>query len=89
MRNGSGADKAKASSLRKHYSEEEDRFLICKLNELGMDNESTYDQLKVFIRQDPRFRFDWFFRARTANELQRRFAKNVAIRPQTWFSITP
>lgn len=57
---------------RKHYTEEEDRFLICKLNALGMDNENSYDNIKSYIRTDPRFRFDWFFRSRTSTELQRR-----------------
>ena len=46
----------------KKYIEDEDRFLVCKLNEIGMDNENVYDQIKQLIRNEPRFRFDWFFR---------------------------
>ena len=70
----------------KKYIEDEDRFLVCKLNEIGMDNENVYDQIKQLIRNEPRFRFDWFFRyflfiknviiisvrSRTSTELQRR-----------------
>ena len=70
----------------KKYIEDEDRFLVCKLNEIGMDNENVYDQIKQMIRNEPRFRFDWFFRffilcpneksyfirSRTSTELQRR-----------------
>lgn len=37
-----------------------------------MDNENSYDNIKSYIRTDPRFRFDWFFRSRTSTELQRR-----------------
>ena len=46
----------------KKYIEDEDRFLVCKLNEIGMDCENVYDQIKQLIRNEPRFRFDWFFR---------------------------
>ena len=56
----------------KKYIEDEDRFLVCKLNEIGMDCENVYDQIKQLIRNEPRFRFDWFFRSRTSTELQRR-----------------
>ena len=56
----------------KKYIEDEDRFLVCKLNEIGMDCDNVYDQIKQLIRNEPRFRFDWFFRSRTSTELQRR-----------------
>jgi len=56
----------------KKYIEDEDRFLVCKLNEIGMDTENVYDIIKQMIRHEPRFRFDWFFRSRTSTELQRR-----------------
>ena len=46
----------------KKYIEDEDRFLVCKLNEIGMDTENVYDIIKQMIRHEPRFRFDWFFR---------------------------
>ena len=46
----------------KKYIEDEDRFLICKLHDIGMDTENVYDKIKQMIRHEPRFRFDWFFR---------------------------
>ena len=61
-----------AAGNRKNYTEEEDRFLVCKLAGFGMDAENAYDNVKAAIRWDPKFRFDWFFRSRTSAELQRR-----------------
>lgn len=58
-----GANKGKA------YTEEEDRFIVCKLHELGYGN---WDDLKAEIRKSWRFRFDWFFKSRTPQELARR-----------------
>ena len=34
----------------KKYIEDEDRFLICKLNEIGMDTENVYDMIKLSSR---------------------------------------
>jgi SWI/SNF-related matrix-associated actin-dependent regulator of chromatin subfamily A member 5 len=56
----------------KNFTEEEDRFLICRLHELGFDNENIYDELRQSVRSAPQFRFDWFIKSRTAAELQRR-----------------
>merc|ERR1712113_366427 len=56
----------------KHYNEEEDRFLICKLFHLGIDKDNVYDELRTEVRNSPFFRFDWFLKSRTAVELQRR-----------------
>ncbi|KAE9547659.1 hypothetical protein FO519_009128, partial [Halicephalobus sp. NKZ332] len=56
----------------KNYNEEEDRYLICRLHELGFDNEHVYDELRNTIRDAPQFRFDWFIKSRTSVELQRR-----------------
>ena len=58
-----GANKGKA------YTEEEDRFIVCMTNNLGYGN---WDQLKVEIRKSWRFRFDWFLKSRTPQELCRR-----------------
>lgn len=68
-----------AAGNRKNYTEEEDRFLVCKLAEFGMDAENAYDEVKATIRYDPKFRFDWFFRSRTSAELQRRCNQLVNI----------
>ena len=51
-----GANKGKA------YTEEEDRFLLCMVHQLGY---GAWDELKAQIRQSWRFRFDWFFKSRT------------------------
>ncbi|VDP05105.1 unnamed protein product [Soboliphyme baturini] len=56
----------------KNYTEEEDRFLVCMLHQLGFDKENVYEELRQAIRQVPQFRFDWFIKSRTAMELQRR-----------------
>jgi SWI/SNF-related matrix-associated actin-dependent regulator of chromatin subfamily A member 5 len=56
----------------KVYSEEEDRYLLCRLNYHGMDQENVYDLIKRDISEFPVFRFDWFFKSRSPQELQRR-----------------
>lgn len=62
------------SSARKIYSEEEDRFLLLQVNELGLDAENLYDKIKDRIKKSPLFKFDWFFLSRTPIELSRRVA---------------
>merc|ERR1711997_621101 len=56
----------------KNYTEEEDRFLVCMLHQLGFDKENVYEELRAAVRNAPQFRFDWFIKSRTAMELQRR-----------------
>eukprot|EP00775_Hariotina_reticulata_P010968 gene10968-11123_t len=58
-----GANKGKA------YTEEEDRFIVCSMAKLGY---GSWDDLKAEIRKHWRFRFDWFFKSRTPQELARR-----------------
>jgi len=53
----------------KGFTEEEDRFLVCKIHKLGW---GQWDELKAEIRKSYLFRFDWFLKSRTAQELQRR-----------------
>ena len=50
----------------KNYTEEEDRFLVCMLNKLGLDKENVYDELRSRVRKAPQFRFDWFLKSRTS-----------------------
>lgn len=59
-----GANKGKA------FTEEEDRFILCMVHKLGYGN---WDDLKAEIRKSWRFRFDWFFKSRTPQELARRW----------------
>jgi SWI/SNF-related matrix-associated actin-dependent regulator of chromatin subfamily A member 5 len=53
----------------KAYNEEEDRFLVCMMHQLGY---GAWDELKAAIRNSWRFRFDWFIKSRTPAELARR-----------------
>ncbi|RKP38464.1 SNF2 family [Dimargaris cristalligena] len=56
----------------KHYIEEEDRFLLVHLEQLGYNRDDVYDLIHAEIRKSPLFKFDWFFKSRTPSELQRR-----------------
>ncbi|KAJ8766306.1 hypothetical protein K2173_022365 [Erythroxylum novogranatense] len=53
----------------KLYNEECDRFMICMIHKLGYGN---WDELKAAFRTSPMFRFDWFVKSRTTQELARR-----------------
>ncbi len=57
------------NSKGKAYNEEEDRFLVCMMHQLGY---GAWDELKAAIRASWRFRFDWFIKSRTPVELARR-----------------
>ncbi|KAG8986469.1 hypothetical protein FRB94_002794 [Tulasnella sp. JGI-2019a] len=56
----------------KVYSEEEDRYLLCRLSHHGLDSEDVYEKIKKDITDFPVFRFDWFLKSRTPIEIQRR-----------------
>lgn len=56
----------------KVYSEEEDRYLLCRLFHYGMQTDDVYERIKKDITEFPVFRFDWFFKSRSPQELQRR-----------------
>ena len=56
----------------KVYSEEEDRYLLCRLHHYGMGVEDVYDRIEKDITEFPVFCFDWFFKSRSPQELQRR-----------------
>ncbi|KAA3485313.1 ISWI chromatin-remodeling complex ATPase CHR11-like [Gossypium australe] len=53
----------------KLYNEECDRFMICMVHKLGYGN---WEELKAAFRASPLFRFDWFVKSRTTQELARR-----------------
>eukprot|EP01083_Nonionella_stella_P146847 462434_1 len=61
--------KMSAQSKGKGFITEEDRFLLCAVDRLGY---GKWDDLKVTVRSDSRFRFDYFLKSRTAAELGRR-----------------
>lgn len=56
----------------KVYSEEEDRYLLTRLHHYGMQVDDVYERIKKDITEFPVFRFDWFFKSRSPQELQRR-----------------
>lgn len=60
------------NNSRRMYTEEEDRFLLVTINELGLDCENLYELVRERIHQSPQFRFDFFFLSRTPVELSRR-----------------
>ncbi|CAI9776861.1 unnamed protein product [Fraxinus pennsylvanica] len=53
----------------KLYNEECDRFMVCMVHKIGYGN---WDELKAAFRMSPLFRFDWFVKSRTTQELARR-----------------
>jgi SWI/SNF-related matrix-associated actin-dependent regulator of chromatin subfamily A member 5 len=52
----------------KDYSKEEDRYLLCQLNYYRMTTDDVYECIK---KEFPVFRFDWFFKSQSLQELQR------------------
>lgn len=59
----------KAQHKEKGFTIDEDRFLLCKTDELGFGN---WDDLKDAVRNSEEFQFDYFLNSRTPNELGRR-----------------
>jgi SWI/SNF-related matrix-associated actin-dependent regulator of chromatin subfamily A member 5 len=51
------------------YTQEEDQFILCMTHQIGYGN---WDRLKQEIRRSWQFRFDWFLKSRTPQELSRR-----------------
>ncbi|KAK4684402.1 hypothetical protein P7C73_g5775, partial [Tremellales sp. Uapishka_1] len=58
----------------KQYSDEEDRFLLVRMHHHGIDRDDCYELIKRDIGEWPLFRFDWFLKSRTPDELRRRGA---------------
>lgn len=56
----------------KTYTEEEDRYLLCRLEHYGLHKDDLFDLIKKDIMDYPVFRFDWFIKSRSTQELQRR-----------------
>ncbi|GAA5925972.1 hypothetical protein JCM3775_005165 [Rhodotorula graminis] len=53
----------------KSYSEDEDRFLLVEIAKYGLNQE---ERIKRDIMEFPAFRFDWFIKSRTVEEIRRR-----------------
>lgn len=78
-----------ASTNKRVYSEEEDRFLLVQLYRFGLDRPDVYDRVKESIRDSPLFQFDFFFQSRITSELSRRCTTLLAciqkeINPETF-----
>ena len=57
------------SNRGKAYTDEEDRFLVCLMQKVGY---GRWEEIKLEIRKAWQFRFDWFIKSRTPQELNRR-----------------
>ena len=51
------------------YQEEEDAFLICMMHRHGY---GAAERIRLEIRRAWQFRFDWYFKSRSAQEIQKR-----------------
>lgn len=56
----------------KAYSEDEDRFLLVRLADYGLSGDDVYERIRHDILYYPEFRFNWFIKSRTPQELARR-----------------
>ncbi|NXD32775.1 SMCA1 protein, partial [Spelaeornis formosus] len=63
----------------KSYSEDEDRFLLVEMSKYGLGKESVYEKIKQDINNFPAFRFDWFIKSRTVQEISRRCQTLVSL----------
>jgi len=61
-----------ATTNRRVFSEEEDRYILVQLYRFGLDRPDLYERIRDSIRSSPLFRFDFFFQSRTPSELSRR-----------------
>ena len=57
------------SNRGKAYTAEEDRFIVCLMQKIGY---GRWEEIKLEIRKAWQFRFDWFIKSRTLQELNRR-----------------
>eukprot|EP00940_MAST-03C_sp_MAST-3C-sp2_P002813 g2813.t1 len=60
----------------KPYTEEEDRWLLCTVNEIGY---GKWSEVRLRIRVAWQFRFDWWIKSRNNAEIQRRIDSLVRI----------
>lgn len=51
------------------YQEEEDAFLLCMMHRHGY---GSAERIRMEIRRAWQFRFDWYFKSRSAHEIQKR-----------------
>jgi SWI/SNF-related matrix-associated actin-dependent regulator of chromatin subfamily A member 5 len=58
-----------AGSRGRAYQEEEDAFLVCMMHRHGY---GAAERIRMEIRRAWQFRFDWYFKSRSAQEIQKR-----------------
>lgn len=58
-----------AGTKNRSYTEEEDAFLLCMMHRHGY---GAAERIRMEIRRAWQFRFDWFFKSRNAQEIQKR-----------------
>jgi SWI/SNF-related matrix-associated actin-dependent regulator of chromatin subfamily A member 5 len=58
-----------SGSRSKTFIDDEDRWLVCMTNQLGY---GRFEILKAEVRKAWQFRFNWWIKSRTPNELKRR-----------------
>ena len=60
----------------KGYQEDEDAFLVCMMYRHGF---GAAERIRMEIRRCWQFRFDWYFKSRSAQEIQKRCETLVKI----------
>merc|ERR1719223_887302 len=58
------------------YTEEEDAFLLCMMHRHGF---GSVERIRLEIRRAWQFRFDWYFKSRSSQEIQKRCEAIVKI----------
>ncbi|ODV81372.1 uncharacterized protein CANTADRAFT_58207 [Suhomyces tanzawaensis NRRL Y-17324] len=67
-----------ASTNKRMFSDEEDRFLLIQMYRFGLDRPDLYERIREAIRDSPLFQFDFFFQSRNPSELSRRCSTLLA-----------
>eukprot|EP00388_Colpodella_angusta_P016916 GDKJ01041886.1.p1 GENE.GDKJ01041886.1~~GDKJ01041886.1.p1 ORF type:complete len:1214 (-),score=281.72 GDKJ01041886.1:82-3390(-) len=63
------ATRGRAAPSNFFFTEENDRYLLTVTALLGF---GRWEDIRAFIKRDPRVRFDWFLRTRSANDIGKR-----------------
>ncbi|GME69147.1 unnamed protein product [[Candida] boidinii] len=62
------------TSSKRNYTDLEDRYLLIKVNQYGINNLNLYDLIKDDIMKDNELIFSFYFKSRTSQELSRRIS---------------
>jgi len=61
-----------SGAMGRAWSENEDRFMVCMMEKIGLDRPTVFEEIKKGLRMCPQFRFDWFIKSRTTTEIMKR-----------------